>query len=297
VSIWAAWILQGRSRSILIISATGLLSLIVWPFALISGAAVTLVALRNRLPEIAGVLVTACVVCAMFLWVAVSRPDIALQLLAFWGLAALAAVVLRRSGSLAMAMMVPALAGLSVIAFIYAAVPEPVELWKDVLVQSGQVLGLEPDTPGFSDIVARRARLMTGIVAAAVMACMSGCLFLGRWWQSSLYNPGAFGREFRNLSFGRALSLLAVVLYALSQWNGSELLLAVLCVLAALYAFQGLALAHAFAKARSLNTLPVAGFYIILVFSVYAKLLLSVLGMVDAWVDGRRRWFSGASSA
>jgi hypothetical protein len=233
----------------------------------------------------------------MFLWAAVSRPELALQLLAFWGLAALAAVVLRRSGSLALAMLVPALAGLSVIAFIYSAVPEPVELWKDVLVQSGQVLGLEPDTPGFSDIVARRARLMTGIVAAAVMACMSGCLFLGRWWQSSLYNPGAFGREFRNLSFGRALSLVAVVLYALSQWNGSELLLAVLCVLATLYAFQGLALAHAFAKARALNVLPVAGFYVILVFSVYAKLLLSVLGMVDAWVDGRKRWFGGASSA
>lgn len=296
MSIWATWILQGRSRSILIISATGLLSLIILPFALISGAAVTLVALRNRLPEIAGVLVAACGICALFLWAAAGRPGIALQLLIFWALAALAAVVLRRSANLALAMLVPMLAGLSVIAFIYTAVSEPVELWKDVLVQSGQVLGLEPDVPGFAEIVAHRARLMTGLVAAAVMAGMSACLFLGRWWQSSLYNPGGFGREFRSLRFGRAMSLPVVALFALTLWNGSELLLAVLCVLAAMYALQGLALAHAFAKARALGTPAIAVFYAILVLSVYAKLLLSILGMVDAWVDGRRRWLDASSA-
>lgn len=295
MSIWAAWILQGRSRSILIISATGLLSLIILPFALISGAAVTLVALRNRFPEIAGVLVAACGVCALFLWAAVGRPGIALQLLAFWALAALAAIALRRGANLALAMLVPMLAGLSVIAFIYLAVPEPVELWKDVLVQSGQVLGLEPEAPRFAEMVARRARLMTGMVAAAVMAAMSACLFLGRWWQCSLYNPGGFGREFRNLRFGRAMTLPIAALLALFLWNGSELLLAVLSVLAAMYAFQGLALAHAFAKARALNALAVAVFYVILVLSVYAKLLLSVLGMVDAWVDCRRRWLDGTA--
>lgn len=296
MSIWAAWILQGRSRSILIISATGLLSLVILPFAVISGAAVTLVALRNRLPEIAVVLFSACGACAVFLWAALDRPQIALQLLLFWMLAALAAMVLRRSSNLALAMLVPVFAGLSVVAFIFTAFPEPVEFWKEVLVQSGQILGLEPDTPGFAEVVAHRARLMTGMVAAAVMVGMSLCLFLGRWWQASLYNPGGFGREFRNLRIGRTISLLIVGLFALFLWNGSELLLSVLCVLASMYAFQGLALAHAFAQARALNGVAVAVFYAILLLSVYAKLLLSVLGIVDAWIDGRKRWLGGASS-
>lgn len=296
MSIWAAWILQGRSRSVLIISATGLLSLVILPFALLSAGAVTLVALRNRLPEIAGVLVTACAICAVFLWATVGRPEIALQLLLFWTLAALAAVLLRHSSNLALAMLVPMLAGLTVVAFIYMVFPAPVEFWKEVLVQSGQALGLEPDMPGFAEVVAQRARLMTGIVAAAVMAGMSASLLLGRWWQSSLYNPGGFGREFRNLRFGRTISLLIAGLYALYLWYDSELLLSVLCVLAAMYAFQGLAVMHAFARARALNVLAITLLYAILLVSVYAKLLLSILGMVDAWVDGRRRWLGDASS-
>ncbi|HEX5057215.1 MAG TPA: hypothetical protein VFX02_12055 [Gammaproteobacteria bacterium] len=297
MSVWAAWILHGRSRSVLFISATGLLSQLILPFGLLSGGAITLVALRNRFPEIAGVLVAACGICAVFLWAAVGKAGFALQLLLFWVLAALAGILLRRSSNLALAMLVPALAGLSVVAFIYTAFPEPVDLWKQVLVQSGQILGLEPDMPGFTEVVAQRARLMTGLVAAAVMVGMSACLLLGRWWQSSLYNPGAFGREFRNLRFGRAITLVNVGLYALFLWSGSELVLSVLCVLAAMYALQGLSLAHAFARARALNILAVTIFYVILLLSVYAKLLLSILGMVDAWVDGRRRWLGGASSA
>jgi hypothetical protein len=298
VSIWAAWILQGRSRSVLIISASGLLGLIpmLWLFAVISGAAVTLVALRNRLTEIALVLLAACSVSAVFLWAVLGKPEIALQLLSFWTLAALAAIALRRTSNLAVAMLVPMVAGFLAIAFIFTALPEPVEFWKEVLVQSGQALGLEPDAAGFAEVVADRARFMTGMVAAVVMAGMSLCLFLGRWWQASLYNPGGFGNEFRNLRFGRTISLLIVGLYALFLWNGSDVLLSVLCVLVAMYAFQGLALAHAFARVRALNVPAITVFYIILLISVYAKLFLSVLGMVDAWVDGRRRWLGGASS-
>jgi hypothetical protein len=294
--MWAAWILQGRSRSVLITSATGLLGLVILPFAVISGAVVTLVALRNRLPEIAAVLLVACGICAVFLWITLDRPVIALQLLLLWSLSALAAIILRKSSNLALAMLVPMGAGLAVIAFIFATFPEPADFWKEVLLQSGQALGLEPDTPGFAEVVAHRARLMTGMVAAAVMVGMSSCLMLGRWWQASLYDAGGFGREFRNLRFGRMISLVIVGVYALFMWNGSELLASVLCVLAAMYAFQGLALAHAFASARALSGLALAGFYVILLVSIYAKLLLSVLGMVDAWVDARRRWLGSESS-
>jgi hypothetical protein len=297
VSVWAGWILRGPSRSVLIIGATGLLSLVILPFAVISGGAVTLVALRNRLTETAAVLGMAGGVCAGFLWGVLDRPWLALPLLLFWVLAALSAVVLRCSSNLALAMLVPLLAGLAVIAFIYTAFPEPVELWKEVLVQSGQAWGLEPGRPGFAEIVADRARWMTGMVAAAAMIVMSACLFLGRWWQASLYHPGGFGPEFRGLRFGRGITLLVATLYALYLWSGSEPVLSVLCVLTALYGFQGLALMHAFARARALNVLAITLFYVILFLSVYAKLFLSVLGMVDAWVDGRRRWLGGASSS
>ncbi|HEY3487774.1 MAG TPA: DUF2232 domain-containing protein [Gammaproteobacteria bacterium] len=296
MSIWAAWVLQGRARSILIVSATGLLSLIILPVALISGAVVTLIALRNRLEEIAAVLFAASALCTVFLWAVLGRAELALQLPVFWILAAAGGVVLRRSSNMALALLVPVCAGLLIVGLIYMMYAEPVELWKEVLVQSGQVLGLDPDAAGFSDIVTQRARLMTGMVAAAVMAGMSSCLLLGRWWQASLYNPGEFGREFRSLRCGRGITLLIVGLYALCLWNGSELLLSVLCVLAALYGFQGLALVHTFAKARTMNFMAITIFYVVVLLSIYAKLFLSVLGMVDAWVDSRRRWLGGASS-
>jgi hypothetical protein len=289
MSVWAAWILKGRSRSILIVTATGLLSLVIMPFAVISGGVVTLVALRNRLTEIAAVLVPACGLSAVFLWATIGRPEIALQLPLFWALAALAAIVLRRSSNLALAMLVPVLAGFLVIAFIYMAFPEPVEFWKALLVR---IFEAEPDNL----VVEQQARLMTGMVAAMTMATMSASLFLGRWWQAALYNPQGFGREFRSLRFGRTISVLIVGLYALFLWQGSEPVLAVLCVLASMYVFQGLALAHTYARVRALNVLAITIFYVILVLSVYAKLLLLLVGMVDAWVDARRRWLGGASS-
>ncbi len=289
MSIWAAWILQGRSRSVLIISATGLLGVIISPFAVISGAVVTLIALRNRLPEIAVVLLAACGICAGFLWITLGRPEIALQLLLFWSLSAMAAIVLRRSSNLVLAMLVPMVAGFVVVMCVFAVFPEPAAFWKDVLVR---IFGVDPDNPGID----QQARLMTGLVAAMSTAGMSACLFLGRWWQCSLYNPGGFEREFLNLRFGRAISLLIVGLCALFLWNRSELVFSVWCVLMALYAFQGLALAHAFARARALNALVIVVFYVVLLLSVYAKLLLSVVGIVDAWIDVRKRWLRGPSS-
>jgi hypothetical protein len=297
MSVWAAWMLQGRSRCILIVATTGLLGLFphLWPFAVFSCAAVTLVALRNRLTEIAAILIPAFGLCAVFLWATVRSPEIALQPLLFWILAALAAIVLRRSSNLALAMLVPMFTGLLAVGFVYATIDQPAEYWKKVIIQGWELLGQDPDMPGFMELAAQRAQWMTGMVGVSATVGMSVCLFLGRWWQASLYNPQGFGREFRNLRFGRAISVLIAGLYVLFLWQGSELLLSVLCVLASVYAFQGLALAHAFARAKALNVLAITFFYVILVFSVYAKLLLPVVGIVDAWVDARRRWLDGAS--
>ena len=58
--------------------------------------------------------------------------------------------------------------------------------------------------------------------AVAIKSCIA--LFLARWWQAQLYNPGGFKNEFLSLKFvpavvwGLSLGYLSTVLF-LSQWS------------------------------------------------------------------------------
>jgi hypothetical protein len=244
----ASWILRGRLQAVLAISATGLLGLPILPFRAFSGASVALVALRNSLVETLTVLGLSAGVCAIFLLTVLDRKDLALQslleLVFTWSMIACSAAVLRKTANLALALPVIAVGAMVVIGWIYLNSDDPVGMWREVLLRVWQDLGIKLEPAQLQQQAQVRAPLMTGVVAAAFLYSLSACLFIGRWWQAMLYNPGGFGREFRNLRFGRAATLLVAGICLLAWGLGSEFWLSVALVLSAVYALQGLAVVH-----------------------------------------------------
>jgi hypothetical protein len=213
-----------------------------------------------------------------------------------WALAAL----LRLSRSLSLTVAAAGLSGAVIVIAFHALVTDPAAGWlelmtpfREVLVRDGVV---EP--PAAEALFAAIARWMTGAFAAALVLQWVLGLFLGRWWQALLYNPGGFGQEFRDLRLPRVLGIGGLVLIALiGLVRGPGLIPDILIVLLPLYLLQGLAVIHQIHGSRRLHPGWLFGLYALLVvFMPHAELLVACLGLVDIWADFRTRLARGAGT-
>ena len=113
--------------------------------------------------------------------------------------------------------------------------------------------------------------------------------FLTENQQTTLYNPGGFGAEFRALRYPAAVSLVLVLLaLGLSSLGQQARTWAMICIIP--LTFAGLALVHARAQSRGQGSGWLAVFY--LAWLVFDPGTLFVVGfaIADSWFDCRQRW-------
>jgi hypothetical protein len=294
----AGFIMRGYLQAALVAAAGALLSLLLPLFGLVSGAVIALFTLRRGLREgaLLGGLATLGVGLLGTLALGSPWPALGTLLVLWmpvWGLAAL----LRLSRSLSLTVAAAGLAGGLVVLLIHALVVDPAAGWlelmtpfSELLVRDGVVEPLAAEA-----LFGAIARWMTGAFAAALVLQWVLGLFLGRWWQALLYNPGGFGQEFRDLHLQRVLGIGGLVLLALiGLFRGPGLVPDLLIVLMPLYLLQGLAVIHQVHGARGLHPGWLFGLYVLLVvFMPHAELLVACLGFVDIWADFRSRLTSG----
>jgi len=291
----AAFVMAGRGQAILVATVFALMSLLLPPASYLAAAAIGLVTLRHGWLEGLLIMAGAGAAAGLLSVLALGSPWPVLALLALlwlpvWGLAQ----VLRRTSDEGAVLTAAGVFAAGAVLLVYALPGSPAEWWRSLLERSlvpafaEQGITLEPD------VLQRLAEVMTGVVAAATVLGASLSLFLARWWQALLYNPGGFGREFRALRTSRRLALgAAAVLIALLappaelKQLAAELLLVAMVV----YALQGLAVAHALLGPRRAGRGWLAGVYAALVLLwPYPLLALGLTGLVDTWVDFRARW-------
>ena len=131
--------------------------------------------------------------------------------------------------------------------------------------------------------------LIIGSIAVTLQVFSVLCLILGRYWQALLYNPGGFGREFRQIRIpkGLALSLLAAMF--VGPMLGVQMLV-LLPLLSVPLAFAGLALIHGLVAQKKLANFWLVGMYVTLVpFMHLIGPLLVVIAIVDSLIDFRGR--------
>lgn len=291
----AAWLTERPWRAAVAIAFCGALSQLLPPFTLLAGAIPVLSALR--FDARIGVLVAA-IGATSASWIVHALAPTVMPgtfvgiALMFFGPLALG-LLLKRTGSLNLSFQMAVLATGALLAVVHVMLADPVAVWTPVLNQlldSMQAAGftIEGDRQA---VVARWAQSMWGALGAFALATVFGSMLLGRWWDTLLRAPGAFGAEYRNLRLGIALGVTVTVVFVLALVTDSALISALAWVAFVALAFQGLAAAHRSRAGGRLNRGWLAAIYVLLIVPLSMMLTMLVLaawGFADNWLRPRR---------
>jgi hypothetical protein len=297
---FAALVVAGPLQAVLIIALCAALSFLAPPLTSIlsygGAAALALYSLHAGIAQGLLVLMGAAVATGLLTEMVLHQGlVVAVTSLLLWVPVWLAAVVLRETLSLAMAMLVLSAVAMGGVLIVFVVLGDPAQWWLERLQMMIERLASAEtavDTTALTGIAEQAAPVMTGSLAAGLGFAAITCLMLGRWWQSLLVKPGALRGEFYALRLNRLLSLLAVAIVAVASLRfGSISALALQWSLIVLvpFLFVGLAVVHA-----SLANLKAAkgwliGVYVLISLLPQALLMVVVTGVLDPWLDLRRR--------
>ena len=211
-----------------------------------------------------------------------------------WVPVSCAALVLRQSGRPGRAVAVLAVFVAGVALAIRQAVPDIDTFWATYMTElaramkagGGQVLSAEE--------MQALSKAMHHISLGALLAALLAMLMVARWWQSSLYRPGAFGAEFRGLvlplwALPALLACAAVLAAAGRDTAPGQVAGDAIVVLMLSFAVQGLAVAHERVAASGGGRGWLVGLYISLgLLPQVASVALAVTGLTDFVADFRR---------
>jgi hypothetical protein len=300
----AGFIVSGRYQAILAASLCGMLAFVLPPFSTLTNylgaAVVSLVTLRIGVSQGLLVMVAAMLVTVLFYqFMGVPPATIAVTVLMLWVPCWLISLVLRRTVSLAGAMLAAAVLGLVALALIYAVAGDPAPWWYEHLLLIRSTLeeaGLFPHDVSVDVLLQDLSRLMTGVVVASLALGAVCSLLVGRWWQAMLVNPGGLHSEFCSLRFPQSTGLMVLglmVVTQLIQGPASDMAAQGVLVMLVPYLFAGLAVLHGLVALHGRGKGWLIAVYALLGIIPQTALLLSGLGLVDTWVDFRRRLGGG----
>lgn len=148
--------------------------------------------------------------------------------------------------------------------------------------------------PSDSELAPELTKALNGITTSqlagvfAVLTSMFATLavIVGRYWQSSLYNVGGFGEEFRALRFTPVVTAVLVLLAMFFYSTADYKLWSWLCLLPLV--LVGIALVHAVVNSGRGSKSWLVFFYILLILGPM-KELLCVVAVADSLLNFRAR--------
>ncbi|MCJ8297654.1 MAG: hypothetical protein MJK13_01800 [Pseudomonadales bacterium] len=274
----AEFILKGRTQAIVVAAVAALLPLLFW----LSAAAVCLVTLRKGATEGGIILVGALVPAIMW-----SRQGDLTPIIVILG-SYILATVLRNTVSWQRTIQASLL--LAVIAGLVQQQLNGDVLEQVVIAAQKMMMQASPEmSASLSTDSQWLLQATLGAFDALHFAMMLSSLFLARWWQSKLYNPGGLQQEFHQLRFSPlfALSLLAITVIATS---GEGEFIRWVPLLVSPLIIAGLALAHGSVAKRSLGRSWIIALYIaVILLQSYVITVLVILAAIDTLVDIRNK--------
>jgi hypothetical protein len=288
-------IMRGRVQAIMSVTVLAMFSLLLAPLSILSGAAVALVTLRHGAKE--GMLVVIASWLASSLLSYLVFTDIlpaAVFALVLWAPVWLLGLLLRFSRSLSITIETMLLLALIAVGILFSVVSDPAAYWagwlKEPLQNLLQNSDVQTSAEEFETILQSVSKWMSAILAVGFFMQLVATLFIARWWQGLLYNPGGFGREFRELRYHQLLALMsAPVLLWVALGSPPDWLVAIATLLIAAYFLQGLAVTHGLLKHFNAHVVWLAGIYVMLFIALpYVMAALAVTGFTDAWMNFRK---------
>ena len=258
---------------------------------LFSGALVGLVILTQGSRSGLKAVVVSIVGITIVATIALDAPMMGISIgLAQWLPIVILAQVLRSTKSLVLMM----LSGL-VLAFI--AVTLQILIWPDLeadwLFAIEQSIVQLKQYPEYQDAdIASNARLlvhfMVLMLGAAMYSLFIGILLMSRSMQSRLADSDGFSTEFRAISFGKPVGLVAVVLLAMSFWIDQVWISSIALLVMTIFLFQGIAVVHTKVSRSNRPKLLKALFYMLLLIFPQAVFVTALVGLLDNWLILRK---------
>jgi hypothetical protein len=204
--------------------------------------------------------------------------------------------VLREGRNLGVAIEMAVLLGVIAVLAFYGYQQQPALFWSGTLEAMIQpVLQNKPDDVPVEQIQQSAqvfAHFMTGAIAAGSVYGLLFGLFLARWWQAALYNPGGFRPEFLEMKGHTKLAIATLVLLALAALSSgivAEMAWNMLLVLFVLYTFIGTAVLHATFSVMKGSRFMVPFLYLTLVMIPHVMVIIAICGLTDNWLNLRNK--------
>lgn len=289
----ARFILKGQSQAALATASLAILGLLITPAVWLSSAAVALVTLVHGPQRGLVVIGLSLLGAALFAYLIFAVPQVAvIFVLLAWLPVWMIAVILRQTVSMVYSLQILTLISLLVVVLIYALFPDFGEYWREPLDHMVSQLAQQSDDFSLADLQRTENLIidfLPGLFASSIMFGTMLSLFLARWWQAVIYNPGGFAKEFQSLNLGKVSALIALAITLLAVMLNNVFAFALLTVVFVLYLIQGMSLLHASIKIRQLHAAWLFAVYMAMFFIPHLVLLLVIAGMIDPWLDIRQR--------
>jgi hypothetical protein len=277
-------------QAIIVASTLALVSLVMPPVSIVSSASVALVTLRRGVIE--GLIVLACstaLAALLGFFLLGNYQFVLLYGVVLWVPVWLISIILREGRYLSLAVEIAVLLGVFGVVGFYLYDNDLASMWKSMLTQMVPANAPVEDVQHTVDML---SHYMTGIIAAASVFGLLFALFLGRWWQALLYNPGGFRQEFLSLKTRPRLavgSIVVVIIASLSSGIIAEVSWNVAILLFVLYTFTGTAVLHTVFASMKMGRFIVPMFYVTLFLIPHAMLPVALVGLSDTWMNLRNK--------
>jgi len=297
-------LLQSRTNAALMVLALSLLALYIPIFSYFCSAAIAAVALSKGMADGVILLLVSTLLVVVFALSVAESGSVLLLVISTNGVSAMllvVALVLRQTSSMSISLLAASCLSAIMLLGVFVVMTDAPDWWQSkVNAISAPLLDNMQQHP--TELEQRKQQVdhiaaYIGYFGAGVLAYLFICLFIARWWQALMYNPGGFREEFHQIRNIKAVAISTVVLAMLTLLNIShdltELARNILLLIAPLYLVQGLSVVHAVVALKKLHFAWLGVIYLMMMFMLP---IVVMLGYFDSWVDIRRR-LNGGSAA
>lgn len=270
----ASFIMRGRVQATLVVVISAVLPLLFW----LSAAASSLVLLRRGFKDATTVIVGG-LLAGLAVWV-MGDP---ITFLVIAGALALAAM-LRAEHPWSRVLLASAVFAVAFSLVLDLALAQTF----DVLAKAfAEAMPKIEGQPVLSGELIRPVLVASTAVTVQLFSVLA--LMLARYWQAALYNPGGFGREFRELKLPKQTMAVLVAVMVVAPFIGPQFII-LASASSLVLVLGGIALMHGLVAQGRLAGFWLVGMYVtlpLIMQLIYP--LLMVLAIVDSLIDFRGR--------
>jgi len=293
-------VMQSPNRALMWAFMLGAATLVLSPVGLLSGAVIALVTLAAGLQPGIRVLLATLLGGGFASFVLGSVNTLLLSGAEFWLPAFILAVVLGKTRSLSLMIQVATSLLMVGLIAVYMVLGSPENTWLGFLQQmlsiwTAEGITVEPEASSL--MLEQMPKVLTMLVFMGLYVVWLGMLFLGRWWQTRLYDAGSLGEQFRQLDLGARLAWLLALLFVVVLFLPEQLLFQdMLGLLTVAFMLQGLAVLHQWVHVRGTGKGWLILIYILLGVLPHMIVLVASLGWMENWTHWRTKFVPDSNS-